>query len=173
MEVLIERKREFPQKPFAAYVDLLKAFDSVHREAQWRVLQPRGVPPKLIDLIPALYSGTESAVRCAGTISGFFPVDSGVRHGCILAPTLFSAYVNWVMHRVVDRSDCGAPLGEAMVTDLDFADDVVILVELVGGLVRALEVLSEEAQPLGLRVSWLKTKLQSFDDSVEEAIKPV
>ena len=173
LRVLIERKREFRQKLFAAYVDLRKAFDSVHREALWRVLQLRGVPTKLVDLIAALYSGTESAVRCGGAISDFFPVDSGVRQGCVLAPTLFSACMDWVMHRVVDRSGCGAPLGEATITDLDFADDVVIFAELVDGLVRALEVLSEEAEPLGLRVSWLKTKLQSFDDSTEEAIEPV
>ncbi len=74
---------------------------------------------------------------------------------------------------MVDRSGCGAPLSETTITDLDFADDVVIFAELVDGLVRALEVLSEEAEPLGFRVSWLKTKLQSFDDSTEEATEPV
>ena len=53
--------------------------------------------------------------------------------------------MNWVMHRVVDRSGCGAPLGEATIIDLNFADDVVILSEVVDGLVCALEVLSEQA----------------------------
>ncbi len=54
LRVLIERKREFRQKLFAAYVDPRKAFDSVHREALWRVLQLRGVSSKLVDLIAAL-----------------------------------------------------------------------------------------------------------------------
>ena len=49
---------------FAAYVDLRKAFDSVHREALWRVLELREVRSKLVDLIAAVYSGTEGAVRC-------------------------------------------------------------------------------------------------------------
>ncbi len=91
LRVLIERKRELRQNLFAAYVDLCKAFDSVHREALWRVLQFQGVPSKLVDLIAALYSGTESVVRCGGAISDFFPVDSGVCQGCVLAPTLLSA----------------------------------------------------------------------------------
>ena len=56
----------------AAYVDLCKAFDSVNRDALWRILGLRGVPPKLIDLMSELYSGTESAVRCGGTISDLF-----------------------------------------------------------------------------------------------------
>ena len=53
----------------------------------------------------------------------------------------------WVLHRVVDRSGCAAPLGEAKITDLDFADDIVNFVELVDGLVRALEGLSEKVEP--------------------------
>ena len=76
------------------------------------------------------------------------------------------------MHQAVDRSVCGTPLREATITDVDFADNFVIFAELVDGLVRALEVL-REAEPLGLRISWLKTKLQSFDDSTIEAIEPV
>ena len=42
-----------------------------------------------------LYSGTESAVRCGGTISDLFPFVTGVRQGCVLAPTHFSALV-WI-----------------------------------------------------------------------------
>ena len=65
--VLTERRREFRQRLLAAHVDLCKAFDSVNRDALWRILGLRGVPPKLIDLMSELYSGTESAVRCGGT----------------------------------------------------------------------------------------------------------
>ncbi len=49
-------------------------------------------------------------------------------------------------------------------------DDVISFAELVGVLVRALEILNEETEPLGLCVPWLKTKLQSFCDPTEEAI---
>ena len=62
--VLTERRREFQQGLLAAFVDLCKAFDSVNRDALWRILRLRGVPPKLIDLMSELYSATESAVRC-------------------------------------------------------------------------------------------------------------
>ena len=81
---------EFWQGLLAAYVDLCKVFDSVNRDALWRILGLSGVPPKLIDVMSELHSGTESAVRCGGTISDIFPVVTGVRQGCGLAPTLFS-----------------------------------------------------------------------------------
>ena len=59
------------------------------QDALWRILGLRGVPPKLIDLMSELYSGTESAMRCGGTISDLFPVVTGVRQGCVLAPHTF------------------------------------------------------------------------------------
>ena len=54
LRVLTERKREFWQGVLAAFVDLCKAFDSVNRDALWRILGLRGVPPKLIDLMSTL-----------------------------------------------------------------------------------------------------------------------
>ncbi|KAG0727393.1 Golgin subfamily A member 5 [Chionoecetes opilio] len=62
--------------------------------------------------------------------------------------------------QVVDQSDCGASVGNTKITDLVFADDAVIFAESLEVLVMALEALHEEAKPLGLEVSWLKTKVQ-------------
>ena len=92
--------RVFRQGLLAAHVDLCKVFDSVNRDALWRILGLRGVPPKLIDLMSELYSGTESAVRCGGTISDLFPVVTGVCQGCVLAPTLFSICMDCIFGRI-------------------------------------------------------------------------
>ena len=103
----------------AAYIDFRKAFDSVSRDGLWSILGFRGIPPKIVQLISHLYTGTESAVKCGGSISSFFPVDSGVRQGCVLAPTLFSVSMDWIMERVVDGSGCSASFGNVQVTILD------------------------------------------------------
>ncbi|KAG0724525.1 hypothetical protein GWK47_040428 [Chionoecetes opilio] len=65
-----------------------------------------------------------------------------------------------VLDKVVDQSDCGAFVGNTKITDLVFADDAVIFAESLEVLVMALEALHDEAKPLGLEVSWLKTKVQ-------------
>jgi len=52
----------------------------------------RGVPIPIAEL----YSGTESALRCGDTISDLFPVVTGVRQECALAPTLFSTCMDWI-----------------------------------------------------------------------------
>ena len=103
LRVLTERRREFRQGLLATFVDLCKVFDSVNRDALWRILGLRGVPPKLIDLISERYSGTVSAVRYGDTISDLFPVVTGVRQGCVLAPTLFSTCLDWILGRMSER----------------------------------------------------------------------
>ena len=89
LRVFTERRREFCQGLLAAHVDLCKAFDSVNRDAFWRILGLRGVPPKLINLMSELYPGTESAVRCGDTISDLFPVVTGVCQGVCTRPLTF------------------------------------------------------------------------------------
>ncbi|KAG0719483.1 hypothetical protein GWK47_005362 [Chionoecetes opilio] len=70
--------------------------------------------------------------------------------------------MDWVLGKVVDQSNCGASLGNSKITDLVFADVAVIFAESLEVLVMALEALHEEAKPLGLEVSWLKTKVQAL-----------
>ena len=67
LRVLTECRREFQQGLLAADFDLSEAFDSVNRDAFWRILGVRGVPPKLINLISELHSGTETTLRCCDT----------------------------------------------------------------------------------------------------------
>ncbi|KAG0711101.1 putative uncharacterized transposon-derived protein F52C9.6 [Chionoecetes opilio] len=81
--------------------------------------------------------------------------------------------MDWVLDKVVDQSDCGASVDNTKITDLVFADDAVIFAESLEVLVMALEALHEEAKPLGLEVSWLKTKVQVFGDLLDEAVHSV
>ena len=173
LRVLTERRRDFRQGLLAAYVYPCKAFDSVNQDVLWRFLGLCGVPSKLIDVMSELYSGTESAVRCSDAISDLFPVVTGVRQGCFLAPTLFSTCMDWILRRMSERSSCGASFGNVKISDLDFTDDAVIFAETLDILLRALEVLNEESELLGLQVSWVKTKIQTFNDILDAAILSV
>ena len=145
----------------------------MNRDALWRILGLRGVPPKRINLMSELYSGTENAVRCGDTISDLFLVVSGVRHKCVLPLTLFSTCRDWIVGMISERSSCGASFRNVKIFDLDFADDAVIIVETRDVLLGALEVMNEESEPLGLWVSWVKTQIQAFNDILDAAILSV
>ena len=77
------------------------------------------------------------------------------------------------MGRTVNRGFRGASIGEVGFTDLDFADDAVIFAETMQDLVLFLEALSQEAESLGLRVSWMKTKIQHFVQAVDQVCSTV
>ena len=69
----------------------------------------------------------------------------------------------WSQERTVHRGMVGTSVGKAIFTDLDFADGVALLAKMLSVLVLALEVMNEEAQPLGLTINWAKTKIQTTD----------
>ena len=91
----------------------------------------------------------------------------------MLAPTLFSTCMDWIIGRMSERSSCAASFGNVKISDLDLADDAVIFVETLDILLGALEVLNEESEPLGLRVSWVKTNIQAVDDILDAAVLSV
>ena len=63
--------------------------------------------------------------------------------------------------------------GNVNISDLDFADDAVIFAETLDILLGALAMLNEGMEPLRLQVSWVKTKIQAFNDILDAAILSV
>jgi len=63
------------------------------------------------------------------------------------------------MERVASRT--GFSLGNDHFTDLDYADEVVLLAHKMDDIHSALEVFETTALQLGLHVSWQKTKFQN------------
>ena len=107
------------------------------------------------------------------TIPDLFPVLTGVRHGCVLAPKFFHACIDWILGRMLERSSCVASFGNLKISALDFADDAVIFAETLDIFLGALEVLNEELEPLGFRVSWVKSKILAFNDILDAAVLSV
>jgi len=61
-----------------------------------------------------------------------------------------------------EEGECGDDDVELLVTDLDFADDVSLLAEMLELLVPILETIASEAASLGFEVNWQKTKVQAL-----------
>lgn len=97
----------------------------------------------------------------------FLSVNTGVRHGCALPPSLFSTCMGWVFARAVDQSHFGASVSNMMMntsvtmtlclpmTQLSFGKSLEVFVLVV-------EALNEKKKPLELHVSWSRTKEQVF-----------
>lgn len=64
---------------YTHFVDLKKAFDSVHRESLWSIMGSYGIPRKMVGVIIDTYEGLECAVTNGCEISDWFKVKSGVK----------------------------------------------------------------------------------------------
>ena len=62
--------------------------------------------------------------------------------------------VDWLMERTVGTAMDGVSFGPHFFSDLDFANDVALLAELIDLLVPTLETMASEASSLGLEVNW-------------------
>ena len=59
----------------------------------------------------------------------------------MLAPDSFATGMDWLLDRTVESCSIGVAFGQSFFTDLDFADDVTLLAELLELLVPIFETM--------------------------------
>ena len=88
-----------------------------------------GVDQVLVDLIENMYKQAECAVVINGKITDWFQVVTGVRQGCLLSPSLFNLFLEFVM-KDLRNLDNGIQIGEMSTNNIRYVDDTT-LVDLV------------------------------------------
>lgn len=81
------------------FIDFEKAFDSIHWESLWSILQFYGIPPKIIRMIKIFYDDFKCTVTVDwGERSNWFDIKTGVKQGCNMpGSVLFLIAMDWVM----------------------------------------------------------------------------
>ena len=66
---IIEKAREFQKNIYFYFIVYAKAFDCVHHNKLWKILQKMGIPDHLTCLLRNLYANQEATVRTGhGTV---------------------------------------------------------------------------------------------------------
>jgi len=188
MRRVAELARDFGRPLHAAFVDLKAAFDSVNRAALWQLLLARGISPKLVSLVADLYSGCQASVKANGTTSAPFSVDTGVRQGCPMSPTLFNTFMDFVARLVQQQCEAqgvhgfsfafringqlhSAPAAGDSVAHLLmllYADDLVLMAQDAASLQLALGIFEATAAAWGLQLNHGKTKVVVFGQPAQQ-----
>ena len=134
---------------YMAFVDLEKAFDRVPRKVIWWALRKLGVEEWIVRLVQGMYANARSRVCVGEGYSEEFEVKVGVHQGSVLSPLLFII----VLEALSQEFRSGVPWEDL------YADDLVIIAELLEECVRRLLTWKEAMEKKGLRVNAGKTKI--------------
>ena len=75
---IMKKAREFQKNIYFCFVDYAKAFDCVHHNKLWKILQEMGIPDHLTCLLRNLYAGQEAIVKTGHGTTDWFQVRKGV-----------------------------------------------------------------------------------------------
>ena len=176
---LQEKCIEQQQPLYIAFIDLTKAFDLVSRDGLFKILSLIGCPPKLLSFIKSFHDGSRGTVQYDGNISEAFDIKSGVKQGCVLAPTLFNIFFSVLLKHAFEFTEEGILLRtrsegklfnparlraktkvrKVIVRDLLFADDAALVAHSAEKLQCLLNQFSNACEAFGLTISLKKTKV--------------
>ena len=151
----------------------------VSREGLFAILQKLGCPPTLLGLVKSLHEDMSATVFFEGSTSDSFAVRSGVKQGCVLAPTLFGIFFSVLLHHAFNdhvdedgvflhtRSDgklfnlarlrAKSKVQKVLVRELLFADDAALVSHSAAGLHRLMDRFSAACSEFALVISIKKT----------------
>ena len=164
---IIEKAREHQVPLRFNFIDFKSAFDTVWRKALWRMMIAIGVDTKIVNIIEALYKDTECAIVIDGHITEWFKVNIGVRQGCILSPTLFNIFLEFVM-KELKSLDQDLQMKNTLSVDIRYADDTTLISTVFNKLNISSGELEEACRKLGMKINGGKCKIISTStDSIK------
>ena len=169
--MLQEKSEEFSLNSWVAAIDFKKAFDSINQEYLWHALEEQNVPGAYVTILRSLYSDQSAQVK-TDVLSRKFGIFRGTKQGDPLSSLLFNALLEKVISRVkaaYAEKNYGIQMSfghletanGTRLTNLRFADDVLIIGRSLQQLSDMLLLLQAESAVSGLQLHPKKTKIIS------------
>lgn len=117
-----------------------------------------GIEEDLIKRIKELYTGTKNSIKIRDKIIGTITLDSGVRQGCLLSPTLFNVSMSEMEGKMRKVQEGGVVIGRKKV----YSDDVALVASSPQGLKGMMEEFGKYLTKIGLEVNLKKSKIMVF-----------
>ena len=144
------------------FIDFAKAFDCVDHNKLWKILKDMGIPDHLICLLRHLYAGQEATVRTGHGTTDWFQIGKGARQGCILSPSLFNFYAEYIMRNAgLEEAQAGIKISGRNINILRYADDTTLMAESEEELKSLLMKVKEESEKVGLKFNIQKIKIMA------------
>ena len=143
---------------YFCFINYAKAFDCVVHNKLWKILQEMGIPDHVTCLLRNLYAGQEATVRTGHGPTDWFQIRKGVHQGCILSPSLFNLYAEYIG---LDETQAGIKIPGRNINNIRYADDTTLIAESEEELKSLLMKVKEESEKVGLKLRIQKTKIMA------------
>nr|XP_013189558.1 unnamed protein product [Amyelois transitella] len=161
MRVLIEKTTEYQMPLWLAFIDYKKAFDSVETWAVHNSLRNARVDHRYNQLIARVYQNAKMKVSIP-QMTNPINIKRGVRQGDNLSPKLFTLVVEDVFKKL-NWQKRGISISGARLTNLRFADDIVLFADNPTELQEMIEDLHNTSLRVGLEMNLDKTKVMTSE----------
>ena len=141
-----------------AFLDLMKAYDSVDRKVLWRRLAEMGFGGKFLQAVQKLYEGDHVTCKMNGVTTPPVFLGRGLRQGCSLSPLLFALYVAGLGQDLA-RASQGVKLYRVVVSGIFFADDILLVARTAEGLRQLVAPVEAHCKDLRMNLSVSKCKV--------------
>ena len=121
-------------------------------------------PPHLIHLLAELYRQQKAKAEVTGTVSESFHIKKEVRHECVMSSYLFNIMAEMAMRETLDDFTGGIQIGGQEITNLRYADDIVLMTQSedkLQELVTRLDIVCRNKYDLHINMD--KTKVMATD----------
>jgi len=169
--------RQLPEKCrlplFVAFMDLTKAFDTVRRNGFFKILLKI-----LLNIIKSFHDDMTGSAVFDGSTSQSFKIQSGVKQGCVLAPTLFGIIFALLLRHAfgsatesiylrtrsdgklchLSRLKAESKVQEKCLRDLLLAENAAITTDSPEELQLLMDRFSQACEAIGMTISRKKTQ---------------
>ena len=115
-----------------------------------------------IKILTNLYAGQEATVRTGHGTTDWFQIGKGVRQGCILSPSLFNLYTEYIMRNTgLDEAQAGIKIARRNINHLRYADDTTLMAKSEEELTSLMMKVKEESEKVSLKLNMQKTKIMA------------
>ena len=122
-------------------------------------MKEMGIPDHLTCLLRNLYVSQEASARTGHGKTDWFQIGKGIHQGCILSPSLFNLYAEYVMRNAgLDEAQAGNIAGRN-INNLRVVDDTTLMAESEEELKSLLMKVKKECEKVGLKLNIQKTKI--------------
>jgi hypothetical protein len=167
------KERNFPC--LALSIDQAKAFDKVHHEYLFFVMEQMGIGPLFLTMVRQLYNDIYSQILVNGFLTVAFKITRSVRQGCGLSPLLFNiaiepfiaSILQSLLFRGVPIPGCAAEERVAA-----FADDLTLFVHNEVSVEVALSLFETYSKASGAEINVAKTTAIVINGPFRQSLMP-